>query len=118
MHNFPGNSTSTALVVSASQASTVTSSAFDLQQYEGFALVAQNKGTGTGTLDGKLQHSDDGATGWVDTGLAFAQASTTANLQTLAFDTKALKRYVRYVGTIVTGPHLLSVTLTGAKKYL
>jgi hypothetical protein len=118
MHNFPGNSTTTALVVSASQASTVTSSAFDLQPFEGFALVVQNKGTGTGTLDGKLQHSDDGVSNWVDTGLAFTQATTTANLQAISFDTKALRRFARYVGTIATGPHLLGVTITGARKYL
>jgi hypothetical protein len=117
MHNYPGNSTTTAMVASASQAATVTSANFDLQTYEGFALLVQNKGTGTGTLDGKLQHSDDGSTGWTDTGLAFTQAGTGAGVQALSFDTKSLKRFVRYVGTIATGPHLLGVTLTATKKY-
>ena len=118
MNNFPGNSTTTALVAAASQSSTVTSSAIDLQPYTGFALVIQNKGAGTGTLDGKLQHSDDGSTGWADAGIAFAQAGTTAETQARSFETRGLKRFVRYVGTIATGPHLLGVTVTGSRKYL
>lgn len=117
MMQFPGSAVTTAMVVAASQASTVTSSAVDLLQYEGPMLLVQNKGAGTGTLDGKLQHSQDGSTGWTDAGLAFTQATTAANLQTLYFDPKALQRYVRYVGTIVTGPHLLGVTVSGTKKY-
>lgn len=117
--NFPGNATTTALLASASAASTAaaTSAAFDLQQYEGPVLVLQNKGAGTGTLDGKLQHSDDGATGWTDAGIAFAQAGATAQLQARYFNASSTKRFVRYVGTIATGPHLLGVTLSGVKKY-
>lgn len=115
--NFPGTSTTTALVVSASQATTVTSAAFDLQQYDGPALVVENHGVGTGTLDGKLQQSIDGSTGWTDTGVTFTQKTTTASLQSVYFETKAVQRYMRYVGTIVTGPHLLGVTITGTKKY-
>jgi hypothetical protein len=117
MYNFPSNAIHTALVVSASQSTTVTTAAHDLLQYEGPALLVQNKGAGAGTLDGKLQHSDDGATGWTDTGLAFAQATTAANLQALAFNPNSLRRYVRYVGTVVTGPHLLGVTLHATRKY-
>lgn len=116
--NFPGNSSTTALVASASQASTVTSAAFDLLQYDGPALVIENHGTGTGTLDGKLQQSIDGSTGWTDTGITFTQKTTTASVQGVYFDTKAVQRYVRYVGTIVTGPHLLGVTISATKKYV
>ena len=117
MNNFPGNAVTTALVVTASQASTVTGPALDLLQFEGSALVIQNHGVSTGTLDGKLQHSDDGSTGWADTGITFAQAGTAASLAGAYFDCKTVKRWVRYVGTIVTGPCLLSVTLAAAKKY-
>lgn len=117
MLQFPGSAVTTAVVVSASQASTVTSAAVDLLQYEGQMILVENKGLGTGSLDGKLQHSADGSTGWTDTGLVFSQATTTARLASLYFDPKGLLRYVRYVGTIVTGPQLLGVTLSGTKKY-
>lgn len=112
--------TSQAMIASASCANTAaaTSAALDLLLYDGPALLMQNKGAGAGTLDGKLQHSHDGATGWEDTGIAFTQAGTDANLQTRTFETKSLRRYVRYVGTIATGPHLLSVTLTARTKYI
>lgn len=116
--NFPGNSITTALVVSASQASTVTSAAFDLLQYDGPALVIENHGAGTGTLDGKLQHSIDGISGWTDTGIVFTQKTTAATLQSVYFDTKTVQRFVRYVGTIVTGPQLLGVTISASKKYV
>lgn len=115
--NFPGQSTATALVASASQASTVTSAAFDLLQYDGPALVIENHGAGTGTLDGKLQQSIDGSTGWTDTGITFTQKTTAASIQSVYFETKAVQRYVRYVGTIGTGPHLLGVSITAMKKY-
>jgi len=117
MIHFAQSAVTIAVVVSASQASTVTSAAVDLLQYEGRMLLLQNKGTGTGTLAGKLQHSADGSTGWTDAGPAFAVATTTANLQPLDFDPNGLQRWVRYVGTIVTGPHLLGVTLIGTRKY-
>ncbi len=117
MNNFPGNATTTALVVAASQATTITGPALDLLQYEGFGLLIQNKGAGAGTLDGKLQHSDDGATGWADAGINFAQAAAAATLQSTYFEIKSIKRYCRYVGTIATGPHLLGVTFAAAKKY-
>lgn len=115
--NFPGTSTTTALVVSASQAATVTSPAFDLLQYDGPAMVVENHGAGTGTLDGKLQQSIDGSTGWTDTGLTFTQKTVAASTQAVYFETKAVQRYVRFVGTIVTGPHLLGVTISATKKY-
>lgn len=117
--NFPGNAATTALLACASAANTAaaTSTAFDLQQFDGPLLVLQNKGAGTGTLDGKLQHSDDGSTGWADAGVTFAQASTAAQIQARYFEARSMKRYIRYVGTIVTGPHLLGVTISGVKKY-
>lgn len=117
MYNFPSNATHTPLVVAASQSATVTSASLDLLQYTGPALVVQNKGAGTGTLTGKLQHSQDNST-WSDAGIAFTAAGTAADLQALSFDTKAVYRYVRYVGTIVTGPHLLGVTISATKKYI
>ena len=116
--NFAGNSTTAVLIAAASCANTAaaTSAAFDGRLFDAPCLVTVNKGAGTGTLDGKLQHSLDGTTGWTDTGVVFAQASAAAALQTAVINPREFNRYLRYVGTIVTGPHLLSVTLSGVKK--
>lgn len=117
--NFSGGSTAVNVLAAVSAANTAaaTSSAVDLLGYEGPVLVIQNHGTGTGTLDGKLQDSGDGSTDWQDvTGATFTQVTTTANTQKLALSPRGVRRYVRYVGTIVTGPHLIGVTLVGMGK--
>lgn len=119
LFNFAGGSTGVNVLAAVSAANTAaaTSSAVDLIDYEGPVLVVQNHGTGTGTLDGKIQDSADGSTDWQDvSGLTFTQVTTTANTQKIAFNAKSVRRYVRYVGTIVTGPHLIGVTLVGHKK--
>ena len=115
--NFAAASTCVSLSASASQASTVTGSAVDLIDYEGPVAIIQNHGTGTGTLDGKIQDSPDGSTGWGDiSGAAFSQSTTTADCKVLALNPKQVKRYIRYVGTIVTGPQNVAVQLVGVKK--
>ena len=115
--NFPGGATVTSLSASASQASTVTGAAVDLLAYEGPVAIVQNHGAGTGTLDGKIQDSADGSTGWADVaGAAFASSTTTADIQKLVLQSKQVKRFIRYVGTIVTGPQNVAVDLIGIKK--
>mgnify|MGYP000892676646 CR=1 FL=1 len=117
MFNYASAATCLSLSASASQASTVTGSAVDLLDYEGGVAIVQNHGTGTGTLDGKIQDSPDGSTGWADiSGAVFSQSTTTADCKILAINPKQVKRYIRYVGTIVTGPQNVSVQLVGVKK--
>ncbi|WP_310383537.1 hypothetical protein [Roseateles sp.] len=119
-NNFAGNATTTALIVTASCANTAaaTSAAFDGRGYDSPVLITQNKGLGTGSLDGKIQMSMDGSTGWADTGVSFVQATTAAGLQTVVLNPNGYQRYLRYVGTIVTGPQLLAVSVSGVKKYV
>ncbi len=115
--NFAGGATCLSLSASASQASTVTGSAVDLIDYDGPVSIIQNHGTGTGTLDGKIQDSADGSTGWGDvSGAVFTQSTTTADVKCIALNPKSVKRYIRYVGTIVTGPQNVAVSLVGIKK--
>lgn len=115
--NFAGAATALHLSASASQASTVTGAAVDLLEYDGPVLVVQSHGTGTGTLDGKIQDSADGSTGWADvSGATFSQSTTTADVKSLVLNPKSIRRYVRYVGTIVTGPQNVAVALVGFKK--
>ena len=117
LYNFAYGSTVTHLSASASQASTVTGAAVDLSGYDAPLAIIQSHGTGTGTLDGKLQHSADGSTGWADiSGAAFTQSTTTADVKVLALNPTSVNRYIRYVGTIVTGPQNVGVVMIGMKK--
>lgn len=115
---FPGNSTTTALLASASCANTAaaTGTGFDLQDYEGPVVIVQNHGTGTGTLDGKIQDSADNSSFADVSGLTFTQSTTTADIQKLVVQSKQVRRYIKYVGTVVTGPQVVGVSVTGVKK--
>jgi hypothetical protein len=117
LYNFAGGVTVTHLVAPASQASTVTGAAVDLNGYDAPVSIVQSHGLGTGTLDGKIQDSADGSTGWADvSGATFAQSTTTADVKSLALNPTAVRRYIRYVGTIVTGPQIVGVAMVGVKK--
>ena len=116
--HFPGNATTVTLLAAASAINTAaaTGTGVDLRDYEGLCLVIQNHGTSTGTLDGKLQDSDDNSTFADVAGLAFAQSTTTADTKALSFQAKGVRRYVRYLGTVGTGPQVVGVTLSAQKK--
>ena len=117
LFNFASGATVVHLSASASQASTVTGAAVDLSGYDASVAIVQSHGTGTGTLDGKIQDSADGSTGWADvSGAVFTQSTTTADIKALALNPTSVKRYIRYVGTIVTGPQNVAVALVGIKK--
>lgn len=116
--NFPGNATTVALLAAASCANTAaaTGTGVDLRDYEGPVVVTQNHGVSTGTLNGKIQDSADNSSFADVTGLAFAESTTTADVQQLVVQSKQVRRYIRYVGTVGTGPQVVAVTLTGVKK--
>lgn len=117
LYNFALGATALQLSASASQASTVTGSAVDLTGYDAPLAIIQSHGTGTGTLDGKIQDSADGSTGWADvSGATFTQRTTTAAVDVISLDPRAVKRYIRYVGTIVTGPQNVGVVAVGIKR--
>lgn len=107
----------------AARTSTLTGTAFDLQQYQGVVKIIQHVGAVSGTsptLDGKIQDSADGSTGWADvSGAAFTQVTAANNLQSIGVDTRVAKRYIRYVGTIAgTSPSFtFGVVLVGQKQY-
>lgn len=107
----------------AARTSTVTGSAIDLQTYIGKVAIIQQVGTVSGTtptLDGKIQDSADGSTGWTDvSGATFTQVTASNNQQVIAVDTRVARRYVRYVGTIAgtTPSFAVGVIATGEKQY-
>lgn len=106
-----------ALSHAASQAITVTGAALnlltdDLEE----VIVTQNVGAVTGSITGKIQDSADGSTGWADYGAALTAVGSANNVQTLKVIPSQTRGYIRYVGTIVTGPAVVSVTVLGLKK--
>lgn len=115
---FPGNATTVVMLAAASCANTeaATGTGVDLKDYEGPVLIVQNHGTGTGTLDGKIQDSADNSSFADVTGATFTQSTTTADIQALVVQSKQVRRYIKYVGTVGTGPQVVGVSLSGVKK--
>jgi hypothetical protein len=121
MHNFPKASIAVALINAASCANTAaaTGSAVNLMasDFDGPMEFTQNIGAVTGTIVGKIQDSADGSTDWQDvSGAAFASVGTANNTQRIVVNAQATRGYVRYLGTIVTGPALVAVTCSGTPK--
>ena len=116
--NYPQNSTTSQLLaaVSAADTAAATGTGVDLKDYEGPMLVVQSHGTSTGTLDGKIQDSADNSSFADVAGLTFAQVTTAAGVKSLVLQSKQVRRYVKYVGTVGTGPQVVSVTISGVKK--
>jgi hypothetical protein len=95
----------------------------DISAYDGFIAFVQQVGVVTGgSITGKIQHADDGSgTNVADvTGGGFT-AVTTANdpaSQKIVIPTNALKPFVRYLGTIATGPADVGVVAIATKQYV
>lgn len=116
IYNFPSASISVNLVEAQSAAATFNGTGVDIRDFSGPLLVVQNGGLGTGTLDGKIQDSADNVTFADIPGAVFAQKGTAAGVLSTVVISQNLRRYVRYVGTIGTGPQLLSVSLSGFRQ--
>lgn len=116
--NFAGNATVVNLLspVSAANTAAATSTGIDLMDYDTPVVVTQHKGLGTGSLDGKIQDSADNSSFADVAGLAFAQETTAVGIQKLVVNPKSVRRYIRYLGTIVTGPQIVGVSVAGVKK--
>lgn len=115
--------TSTSLLDAVSAANTAAATSgsgkwLDVRPYDGEIMVTLNLGSVTGTIAGKLQSaSDANGTGAADiSGATFG--TTGANSTTkIVIDPKAVPGgFLGFVGTIVTGPSLVSVVASGKKK--
>lgn len=122
--NQASAATSTSLLDAVSAANTAAATSggakwLDVRSYDGEILVTQNLGSVTGTIAGKLQSaSDANGTGAADiTGYSFG-TNTANSTSTIAVDPKkVVGGFLGYVGTIVTGPSLVSV-VASAKKHV
>jgi hypothetical protein len=109
--------------VSAANTAAATSGWIDARGYEGAVAVEISVGIITGTLDltfnTNTAGSDSGATAVVPVGGALAQVTTSNDdaIYTAVFEATQLRGYLKVIGTVGTGPSLISYTLIGRKKY-
>jgi len=115
--------TSTSLLDALSAAATANATSgaakwLDVRPYDGEIMVTLNLGAVTGTIAGKLQSATDAnGTGPADIA-GYTFGTTGANSTTkIVVDPKAVPGgFLGFVGTIVTGPALVSVVASGKKK--
>ena len=94
----------------------------DLKDFDGDIQVILDSGVAaaSGTMTGKIQHSDTTTSGDFSdaTGGGFTAVAQVASKQVLTLNRDALKRYIRFVGTIAaSGTTIYSVNGYGLKKY-
>jgi hypothetical protein len=119
------------LAPTGSRGGALNGTAVDLNDYEGdIVVILDVENGGTSTLDVKLRSSDTQVGNYTDVtsvfnldgteqasaAVAFAQVTTSASKQYLAFPKDSAKRWVKAVST-TGGVHTYSVNAFGAKKY-
>lgn len=106
--------------VSAANTAAATSSFIDCREYEGSIQVICNTGAITGSVTFTLNHaSDSGGTGSAaitpNEG-AVTVVNTANQVREFTVDASAIQGYLQLVGTVITGPVLISATLQGHPK--
>jgi len=99
--------------VSAANTTAATSEWIDVRRYKGTLSFVVNTGTITGTLAGKLQSAtaSDG-TGAADiAGATHSNVTTASQVRSIQIPATTAP-YIKYIGTVTTGPVLISVTLS------
>jgi hypothetical protein len=119
--DLKGLLTVTNVAAPVARTATVTSSGVDLKEYTGNVMIVQDVGTVSGTtptLDGKIQDSADNSAFADVTGYTFTQVTASTSLQSLNVDTRKVRRYIRYVGTIAgtTPSFSMDVVAVGQKQ--
>lgn len=98
--------------VSAADTAAATSGWIDVRPYKGNIRFIINTGAVTGSMAGKLQSAtDSGGTGAADiTGATHTSVSTANQVRTITIPATTAP-YIKYIGTVTTGPILISVSL-------
>lgn len=94
----------------------------DLKDFDGEIQIILDSGAAaaSGTMTGKIQHSDTTTAGDFSdaTGGGFTAVAQAVSKQVMTLNRDALKRYIRFVGTIAdSGTTTYSVNGYGLKKY-
>jgi len=92
----------------------------DTQPVDGKIIVIMSLGALTGSLAGKMQVADDAnGTNAVDvSGATFATGVANTAQRLVVYADGLAKRYLGFVGTIVTGPVLIGVAAIACPKYV
>jgi len=106
--------------VSAANTAAATSGWIDIRQYEGDLVILINPGAITGSITPSIEDaSDSGGTGAAaisaNEGAYTALVTNTARKYTIPAG--APRGWIRFVGTVVTGPALIGVQLISRPKY-
>jgi hypothetical protein len=98
--------------VSAADTAAATSGWIDVRTYKGTLKFIINSGAVTGNTVGKLRSASDvGGTGAADiTGATHTAISTSSQVRSIEIPATTAP-FIQYVGTVTTGPIVLSVTL-------
>lgn len=108
--------------VSAANTAAATSAWTAVAGYEGVVSVIVNVGVITGTVDITFATndaaSDSGEDLIVPLGGALAQITTSNDVAVYKadFDARVIQGYLKVIGTVGTGPAVISYTLVGRKK--
>lgn len=109
--------------VSAANTAAATSGWIQVSNYEGLIGLLLSTGIITGTITYTFETATDGsgtgAAAITPLGGALTQLTTSNDDGTpylALFDTRKLTGYIRVIGTIVTGPALISYTILGRLK--
>jgi hypothetical protein len=115
--------TSTSLLDAVSAANTAAATSgngkwLDVRAYDGEIMVTLNLGAVTGTHSGKLQSATDAnGTGAADIpGATFGTTGANSTTKITVDPKQVVGGFLGYVGTIVTGPSLVSVVASGKRK--
>jgi hypothetical protein len=110
------------MIIAASCANTAaaTSAWIDVRAYEGDLVIVINPGAITGSLTPSIEDATDGS-GTGAAAIAANEGAYTAHVANTArkytIPASFARGWIRYVGTIVTGPSLLGVQLLSHPKY-
>lgn len=121
MLNHEGDAASPQILLnpaSCANTAAATGAWIDVRHKAGQLVITQQIGAVTGTIDGKIQDATDGSgTGVADVaGATFTQVGTANNVQKITIPATATRGWIRYLGTIVTGPALVGVSLLARPK--
>jgi hypothetical protein len=105
--------------VSAANTAAATSIWFPTAAYKGDIEVTAAVGALTGTITGKLRSatSDVGAGAADIAGATFTAVSAADKVQTVVVPASSA-RFIQYVGTVVTGPAIVAVTMRAHPGYV
>lgn len=109
--------------LSAAATVNATSAWIDVRKYEGDLVIVSNVGLITGTITPTIEDATDGsgtgAAAVTPTEGAFTQVTTSNDplQEKRTIPAGSVRGWIRYVGTIVTGPALVGVTLLAHPKY-